>query len=304
MSESIVIAIFDKLQFDNFSSFGFFRDGDNMIQYNKNTLGGSHIYIYNGYVFENQVDQYINRIDSIDNDFNNFINSQNTVFEFKKMDLNYFQEIIKNKEGSLINDLSHHFRSGIREEDINDFYEKYDIYVTPFRFLYCKKNDINDNDQNLYFMSQTTTALINENLYPQSNISPSNSMLNMSSSVFTPPRQNISNLPTSLNSLSTISDRSPIPTIPFPGMGMDDSPISGVSRDGPDNFRNRLSGSENSGMSLFGSEFDGGKKSKKVKKSNKSKRSKKSKKSKKSKRKSNQHLKKVGPKRRSICKKK
>ena len=303
MSESIVITIFRKLQYDNFSSFGFFRDGDNLIQYNKNTIG-SHIYIYNGYVtLENQVHQYITRIDSINNNFNNFINSENTVFEFKKMDMQSLKDFyLKNKERSLIDDLSHHFTRTITGEDIEYFYEKYDIYVTPFRFLYCKKNDINDDDQNLYFMSQTTTALINENLYPQSNISPSNSMLNMSSSVFTPPRQNISNLPTSLNSLSTISDRSPIPPIPFPGM--DDSPMSGVTRDGPDNFRNRLSGSESSGVSLFGPELDGGKKSKKVKKSNKSKRSKKSKKSNKSKRKSNQPLKKVGPKRRSICKKK
>ena len=229
-----------------------------------------------------------------------------TCFLFKKMDQAYLREIIKNKEDLFKTDLKSLYQTDeVNENIVEDFYTKYHIYVTPFRFIYCQLKESQYLNFNMYFMSQTTTALINENLYPQSNISPSNSMLNMSSSVFTPPRQNISNLPTSLNSLSTISDRSPIPPIPFPGM--DDSPMSGVTRDGPDNFRNRLSGSESSGVSLFGPELDGGKKSKKVKKSNKSKRSKKSKKSKKSnksKRKSNQPLKKVGPKRRSICKKK
>ena len=91
-----------------------------------------------------------------------------TCFLFKKMDQAYLREIIKNKEDLFKTDLKSLYQTDeVNENIVEDFYIKYHIYVTPFRFIYCQLKESQDFNFDMYFMSYTTSALIidQDNLY-------------------------------------------------------------------------------------------------------------------------------------------
>ena len=89
------------------------------------------------------------------------------VFYSKNGSRAYLREIIKNKEDLFKTDLKSLYQTDeVNENIVEDFYTKYHIYVTPFRFIYCQLKESQDLNFNMYFMSYTTSALIRQdNLY-------------------------------------------------------------------------------------------------------------------------------------------
>lgn len=167
---ALINYIINKLETSMFCSYGLLKVGDGYALFNK---AQGNKYNYTGSALPNYIELLNNNL-NIYSTFNDFINPQQYTqipicFLFKKMDLPNFIEIIKNKEDSFYTDLKSHYQTDeVNENHINHFYENYNIYVTPFRFMYCqlKESRARELNFNLYFMGTTTTALIHQdNLY-------------------------------------------------------------------------------------------------------------------------------------------
>ena len=180
---ALINYIINKLDTTIFCSFGLLKVGDGYAQFNK---GYRNKYNYIGPALPNNIEAFNNEtryLESLNDETrssisNHFINSINnpeqytrmpTFFLFKKMDQAYLREIIKNKEDLFKIDLKSLYQTDeVNENHINHFYENYNIYVTPFRFIYCQLKESQDLNFNMYFMSYTTSALIrqdNLNIY-------------------------------------------------------------------------------------------------------------------------------------------
>lgn len=175
--------IINKLQTSNFfCSFGLLKVGDGYALFNKNAFENK--YNYMGPALPNNIEAFNNQPSyfqalndqtgsSTSYHFINYINNPQqydrmpTCFLFKKMDQAYLREIIKNKEDLFKTDLKSLYQTDeVNENIVEDFYTKYHIYVTPFRFIYCQLKESQDLNFNMYFMSYTTSALIRQdNLY-------------------------------------------------------------------------------------------------------------------------------------------
>lgn len=314
---ALINYIINKLETSMFCSFGLLKVGDGYAQFNK---AYRNKYNYIGPALPNNIEAFNNQPRY--QTFNDFINPEQYTqipicFLFKKMDLPNFIEIIKNKEDSFYTDLKSHYQTDeINENIISDFYTRYNIYVTPFRFMYCQlKEGRIFEDFNLYFMGTTTTALINQdNLYEHcDSLTRDNErrfLNNVVSDVFvgpyseqqlelqetnsnripaTPPRRRGPRRSAPNSNVSSLNSDSPTRIISnFPQF---DSPNSNLINSPLQNFSNTTPTTSSSGDRTSRSIFEGGKK--KTKKGR----------NKKTKRKSNKNLKKVGPKGRSPCKK-
>ena len=180
----IINNIINKLQTSLFCSFGLLKVGDGYALFNKNAFENK--YNYMGPALPNNIEAFNNetryfealndqtRSSTSHHYINYILNPQQyiqipTCFLFKKMDQAYLREIIKNKEDLFKTDLKSLYQiDEVNENHINHFYENYNIYVTPFRFIYCQLKESQDLNFDMYFMSYTTSALIrqdNLNLY-------------------------------------------------------------------------------------------------------------------------------------------
>ena len=301
-SIELINNIINKLQTSLFCSFGLLKVGDGYALFNKNAFENK--YNYMGPALRNNIEAFNNQTRfSTSYHFINYIHNPQqydimpTCFLFKKMDLLYFIEIIKNKEDLFKIDLKSLYRiDEVNENHINHFYENYNIYVTPFRFIYCQLKESQDLNFDMYFMGTTTAALIrqdNLNLYEDcDSITRDNEtriLNNVISDVFvepvplpelpvtnsnrfpvTPPRRRGPRLSAPNSNVSSLNSGSPTRIISnFPQF---DSPNSNLVNSPLQNFSNTTPTTSSSGDRTSRSIFEGGKKKTKKGRNKKTKR--------------------------------